>query len=359
MNFINCWIEEGDNDTSLNVYTTPCALPTLVKFKASSPQVVVRRYGLAVSQPSFVLRLVHYIIYYFRTLLHLAITRPDTILYYDTISSFPACVYKLFLNRSCRIFIHHHEYMTKEEYAGGMILLRWFHLLERKIYSSADWVSHTNEDRMNLFLRDMAGIDIKNRYTLPNYPPANWYSGRDTAIEFPIRFVQVGSLGINAMYVKEFAEWIVARNGQATWDIYTLVIDTETRAYLESLNSKYICLKKPVNYNELPGVLKNYDIGVILYKGHIPNYIYNAPNKMFEYYSCGLDVWFPEQMVTARRYATTDSYPKIISIEFGALPAYKIEVLAERKGVQYLVRPYTAQAALKELINKLRIKKAR
>jgi hypothetical protein len=40
----------------------------------------------------------------------------------------------------------------------------------------------------------------------------------------------------------------------------------------------------------LPEELIKHDIGLVLYKGHIPNYVYNVPNKVFEYLDCGLSV---------------------------------------------------------------------
>lgn len=54
----------------------------------------------------------------------------------------------------------------------------------------------------------------------------------------------------------------------------------------------------PIDYYELPKELIKYDIGLVLYKGHIPNYIYNVPNKVYEYLACGLQVWYSKDLLT-------------------------------------------------------------
>jgi hypothetical protein len=38
-----------------------------------------------------------------------------------------------------------------------------------------------------------------------------------------------------------------------------------------------------------------------LYKGHIPNYIYNVPNKVYEYLACGLQVWYSKDLLTTEK----------------------------------------------------------
>jgi len=168
-------------------------------------------------------------------------------------------------------------------------------------------------------------------------------------ISEPLKIIMVGALGFDTMYVKEFAEWIIQQNGKAIWDIYSLTISDEAKSYLESLHTNYITLKGSVEYKKLPAVFKNYNVGVILYKGHIPNYIYNAPNKLFEYHVNGLDVWFPEQMVGAFSYIKTDSYPKILPVNFEKLSDLKTKDLINRGGLQFIIRKYSSEIVFKEL----------
>src|SRR6202043_3312153 len=101
-----------------------------------------------------------------------------------------------------------------------------------------------------------------------------------------------------------FANWIIQQDGRATWDIYSDNITEDAKVFLKSLNPELVRFQGRVNYFRLPGILRNYHTGVILYNGHIPNYIFNAPNKLFEYWACGLDVWFPEIRKSTMFYAT-------------------------------------------------------
>jgi hypothetical protein len=48
--------------------------------------------------------------------------------------------------------------------------------------------------------------------------------------------------------------------------------------------------------------LINYDIGVTIYNGHIPNYIYNVPNKILEYLACGLNVWYSSELISTQKF---------------------------------------------------------
>ncbi len=354
MNLVNCWTQKKqDNHTGLYIYSTPCAIKELSQFNSQHQGIYIKRFGFTIAKAGFIRRLVHYIIYYFSTLFRLIITRPGTVLYYDTISSFPAYCYKRFFNRSCRLFIHYHEYMTTDEYNNGMVLLRWFHRLEKKIYNEASWVSQTNQERMDFFMADMPGVQIKNRFIVPNFPPYSWKNEKKALVTYPVRFIQTGALGMDSMYVKEFAEWIIGQQGKASWDIYSLTISDAVKNYFTSLQTNLINFKGSVNYSDLPVLLKQYDVGVVLYKGHIPNYIYNAPNKMFEYYACGLDTWLPQQMITAVQYRTVNSFPQIVPMAFENLSLHTVNELVNRSGMQYQQCDYWAEKAFEELINKL------
>lgn len=60
--------------------------------------------------------LIKYFIFTLFTLGLLIRKRPNAILYYESISAFPAYLYKYFFNRKVKLCIHYHEYMTPEEY---------------------------------------------------------------------------------------------------------------------------------------------------------------------------------------------------------------------------------------------------
>ena len=275
------------------------------------------------------------------------------LLYFETISSYPAYLYKRFINPGSEVLIHYHEYTSLQEYASGMKLTRYFHKQEKNLYKYATWISHTNEYRMAQFVADMQPVAISNRHILPNYPPQSWYHKAAEKIEMPVRVVFAGSLGVDTMYTKEFAKWVMDQNGKVIWDIYSYNISAEAKDFIESLHSDFIFFKQGVNYHELPLILKNYHVGVVLYVGHNANYIYNAPNKLFEYLDCGLDVWFPELMKGTTAYITQRTYPKVIPLNFNHLNQFSTEQAISRAGYSLKQDLFFCENVLDPLCKKL------
>jgi hypothetical protein len=200
-----------------------------------------------------------------------------------------------------------------------MWLNRYFHNKEKWLYPRAAWISHTNEDRLQQFARD-ENLDMRLQgYALPNYPPQAWIQQKERNTGLPLKIVYIGALGLDTMYTEAFARWVMAQEGKVIWHIYTHNISADARRYIESVQGDWIRLYPGVAYHALPDVLRQYDIGVILYNGHIPNYVYNAPNKLFEYMACGLDTWCPAVVKGCIPYITNDTWPKVISFDFSSL----------------------------------------
>lgn len=285
---------------------------------------------------------------------YLFFLRPLKVLYFETISSFAPVWYKRFIKPSSGLFIHYHEYMTREEYACGMKLIKQFHRAEKKVYPVAAWVSHTNQARMELFEKDIAPVHIANKEIVPNYPPGAWKQQaagikKNNGQEAIKRIVYTGAVSLDTMYVADFAAWVIHQQGKVIWDIYSLNIEPAAKDFILNLNSEYIRIKPGVYYYDLPALLINYDAGVILYKGHILNWIYNVPNKLFEYHVCGLDVWFPKQMVTSLPFVTTGTYPKIIALDFENINAVTCHALLNRKELSFKQLDFSCGMALRSL----------
>ncbi len=103
---------------------------------------------------------------------------------------------------------------------------------------------------------------------------------------------------------------------------------------------RFVNSKGGIPYADLPFTLSVYDVGVILYKGHIPNYIYNAPNKLFEYWSCGLDVWFPDKMIGSLQYSRAECFPKLMPVNFDEIDKLDLNSALSRAGIGYQSSPY-------------------
>ncbi len=349
-------LELKNDSKKIFVFTTHTNVDVLKEFDSHSEKTKIIHLGISGQKLGKIKRYSSYLFYYVGSLIYLILKRPAAIFYYETISSYPAYLYKRFFNSKVQLFIHYHEYTSPTEYINGTGLTRYFNLCEKYLYQRAKWVSHTNEYRMQKFIEDISPTKILNPKILPNYPPASWFKIPRQKNTLPVKAVYVGALSINTMYVKEFAEWVLAQNGKIEWHIYSYNITTDTKIYLKSLESEQIVIKEGVNYDELPLLLKQYDIGIILYKGHIENYIYNAPNKLFEYLANGLDVWLPNNMKGSLSYVTNKVYPKVISVDFTQLDKFDFDEAINKEGYVISTNTYYCEQALAPIAEALLIK---
>ena len=277
-----------------------------------------------------------YLFFNLFSILLLTLKRPKNVMYYETISSFPAYVYKKYINKKANIFIHYHEYTTKEEYLSGSPINRFFYLLEQQVYKDVKWISHTNEVRLNKFLKDN---DIQYNSQIhklsPNYPSKKWgiknikWDG-----SAPIKFVFVGySVDPSGCFIKELIDWLSKQKQKTTIDIYCVKKNSLPIQLIGQAENTIVSILDPVAYQDLPPILRNYHIGLILYRGLTPNYIHNAPNKLFEYLSCELDVWFPKEMKGCYPYITNEFNPKVLKLDFNTLDEFNLEELINIKKI--------------------------
>lgn len=355
MNLLNFLSEEKGGDR-IEVITTSAAKSVLPQYRAPGKISIKRAGRTGLSMPA-ASRYFNYFLFNSYCLLRLLVTRPEQVLYYETLSSYPPYLYKRYFNRKAKLYIHYHEYTSKEEFRTGMKLQSFFHQREQKIYTQASWISHTNEQRMKMFTEDESLGPLVTGHLLPNYPPRSWAAGDRSRTEAPVKFVYAGALSMDTMYTRQFAEWIEKKKGAATWDIYSTNISEGARTYLQGLGTEFIRLHEGVDYFTLPDILRSYHVGVILYNGHIPNYIYNAPNKLFEYLASGLDVWFPDVMKGALPYITKDTYPRVSGIDFTRMDEIDMEHLLTRTGLRYKPSEFYAEDVFSPLAGRLLLNK--
>lgn len=351
MNFIHCAAGEPGS-FQLDVYTTHCCAG-IRSYQPSSPSVAIHRLGAKSKQTSFAGRAWHYWRFYCLTLWLLVRTRPAAVLYFETFSAFPAVLYKKYVSPKSSLLIHYHEYITPQEYKDGMRLLRWFHRLERKIYGRAAWISHTNTARLRRFAADMHGVAMPENHVFPNYPPRGWARPVKSPPVTALKTVYIGAFSLDTMYVREYAAWVLAQKGAVTWDIYSLNITGDARAFILGLPGDWVKLHPGIEYDDLPDTLVKYDVGLILYTGHIPNWVDNAPNKLFEYWSAGLDVWFSAKMTGSLPFVTTTTYPRVLAVDFEKLAQFDWRTAVDRAGLQYAASPYFCEDVCRPLWNAL------
>ena len=337
---------------TVHVITTQDTGGEIPTFCLNSNRIKIVRYGKSGRVPSAFVRYWNYLKFHGWAVWYLITINPKRVLYFETLSSFPVYIYKYLFRSSAEVLIHYHEYTSPKEY-NNLKLMGFFHHLEKNLLLHAKWVSHTNIYRLEKFKEDIYPFIINNAFILPNYPPKSWYSPARQKIDVPVKIVHVGALSLSHMYTKEFARWVLLQNGKAQWDIYGYNITEDTKAYINGLNSDFIRIMPGVSYDELPMILKAYQIGVILYQGVIPNHVYSVSNKLYEYLMCGLGVWFPSDIIGSYEYVTENSYPEVVKLFFNKLSDHKIDSAIDRTDFQLKRPDFYCEDVLKPLINKL------
>jgi hypothetical protein len=271
------------------------------------------------------LRWLLFLFWHMRAALQLYRWRPDAVLSVEPHSALAAWIWKVLLRGRGMLLIHHHEYYSPSDYLSrGNRLIRINRLFENRLLRKADWVSQTNSDRMNLFRQDHPDLTDSQCRVLPNYPPRAWFQQQPKTApwpkspEGPLRLVYVGSVSLKDTWIGPLVEWLVcSSNRTCTLSVYSSNIDDATRRFLEERQGGPVTLHaEGVEYDMLPKVLSQYDVGLILYRCRTLNFVYNATNKLFEYLVCGLDVWYPPCMLGVKSFACSNAAPRIIETNF-------------------------------------------
>ena len=214
----------------------------------------------------------------------------DVVIAYEHFSILPI-KWRRKSNASQQLWLHFHEYMSPEEIAcaGAFSSLCWKHV--PAVVKRCDFTSHTNGWRLNQFRADL-GLETLSatRFgSIPNTPPQAWLDrtpghwNSTSPKERPLRLVYHGALHRDTTYIERLCELLHELKGAVTLSIYT-------NDNTEGLSSTCVDIHPAVPYSDLPEVLAQFDLGLIIYRGLIPNYQFNQPNKLWEYLGCKLPV---------------------------------------------------------------------
>lgn len=349
MNFLELAVERGVARNWLVLTTFPDRSSDFDRLDFKGLKLI--RVGQSGKNTGFFFRALGYLAYYTYALLLLIRYRPGSILYFETLSSFPVVIYRFLSFSKSKIYVHYHEYVSPGEFQSSSWFFRFLHSLERWLYPFLSWFSHTNDERLKMFIRDEPLLKASCGHVMPNYPPKSWQVAFSKGVLFlPLKTVYVGSLSLHSMYLKEFALWVVKQNGNITLDIYSHQPDAAALVFLGGLNSEFIRIHRGVPYKDLPSVLREYDVGLVLYNGHIPNFIWNAPNKLYEYHVNGLDVWVPIVMKGCMHLISPGCYPKFVSVDFSNLDEIVLSDIMNRENMHCNIIPFQMEDALSEIL---------
>ncbi len=311
MNFVFDALEENPSNKII-VFTTR----NTTSYKTPHfPNTKIYRFGTISSNP--IKRYASYVWFNLMSSLLLWVNRVDKITAFETLSIFPLWVVSK-VTKSKKAHIHFHEYISESERRASSAYMKLLFKLENQLLKKYS-CSQTNEDRKLLFLRDLTFLKSEMVEVRPNMPPKSWWNNygqfkKRIAYE-KTRLVYVGACDNQTMYVKEVLDWVSANPQQLELTIISQQLDEQTRSLIAGYKSPVIKVKDPIDYYELPKELINYDVGLVLYKGHIPNFVYNIPNKVNEYLSCGLGVLTSSELTSTVQLHNIN----IIDVDFSNL----------------------------------------
>lgn len=272
-----------------------------------------------------ILRLFKYIWFSFFCIIKLIQVRPKTVMYYESVSAFPVFIYKRFVNKKADIYVHYHEYSSEDEYnLPGRRLFAMNHWIERRwLYHHCERISQTNKKRLEMFLRDNFMIDKSKACVFPNYPPKSWWCKNKKHNGDVCKCVYVGSLSLQDTFVRQFCEWVSRQNGRVTFDIYCFNFPKDTLDSVTAMDCPNITFhKEGVSYLDIPLLFDRFDVGLILYKANTINFQWNETNKFYEYLICGLDIWYPKEMLLLHNMDKSQFAPNVKELDFDSIDSF-------------------------------------
>jgi hypothetical protein len=307
-------------------------------------------------------RLFFYLWFNVKVFIGLIIFNPKVVFYYESYSVGPVYWYLKCFGKKKKLVIHYHEYFDQAWYDQGMALVSLYYKYEKRfLWQKADWISHTNSFRLDLFKAEHQSLEHSKLHVLSNFPPESWSSvveaktSNNLEENNILKIVYIGSLSLEHTYIEEFCIWVIAQKGRVVFDIYAFNCSSSLINYLKRLNSKYINFNEDgVEYNEIPNLLANYNIGVILYKATTPNAKYCASNKLFEYLVCGLEVWVSKEQEGTVPYINVQNRPIVKAVDFKNLKTTLIEDYYNSLNLPFLKTNFSCKKELKPLVHVLK-----
>lgn len=232
--------------------------------------------------------------------------------------------------------------------------IKYFHKFEiNYLYPNAIWISQTNIFRLNIFKNENRLLLDKSLRIFPNYPPKDWSRIKNNSYnEKIIRMVYFGALSFQNTYIKEIVSFVASFPKKISLDIYSYNLHPDVKDFLVNSSHENIkFFKHGIDYYDIPKYSLNYDLGLILYKSHNINYTYNAPNKLFEYMCCGLNVWFPLEILGCTQYITENSCPFVKGVDFNDLNESLLLNYYEAIKLKFVSPKYYCEKEFNNLLN--------
>lgn len=254
--------------------------------------------------------------------------QPDVVLSIEPHSALALWINRRLLGGRARIMVHHHEYYSPLDFKrSGNRTVRICRVAEEFcLYREAEWVSQTNQDRLDLMARDLPFLKPSQLGLWPNYPTESWLCRASAASarrqgHTGLRIICVGSLSFEDTYVREIVTWAVAQGSAIQLHLCGYNVHQDVWEWLRELVAENVSFDPDgCPYSELPDLLTRFDVALVLYKGNTANFVHNIPNKVIEALACGLDVWYPQEMSTLTRFRDEHPGLPLRALDYKDLP---------------------------------------
>ncbi len=348
MNLLD-YLASYDKQIDVSVLSTE---PNSSLNRYENSNIKIKRFQPIIPTDHKLIKLGRYITFYVLTFFRLFGYKPESILYFETLSALPAIWFNR-IKKDINIMVHYHEIVTIEELNDGRALNKFINNIERKHYTKYKWISQTNEARLTIFAKQY-GLkkDSSFFHTLPNYPPQSWLKQRHKQREKDgkIKLLHIGSISKKGMYLEELLDQF-GSHPNYTLDFYSHKFTDEVKTAIQLHDN--CTIHGAINYHEIPRLKGRYDVGLVLYKALSINVKYCAPNKIFEYLALDLDVWCSDKLITAKQHERTDCYPKMLMFNFEKLAEFDWQAALNREGLEYVPSPYVCEQVYEKLIEEL------
>jgi hypothetical protein len=306
------------------------------------------------------LRTPGYAAWHLRTAFELAFWQPDVVFSIEPHSALAVWIYYRVMRGNAKLFVHHHEYYAPEDFAAsGMRVLRQTLSLERNyLFRRATWISQTNEARLRLLAAWNDAVMPGVGRILPNYPPQAWVESATTdsneRTDDRLRIIYLGSASFEDTFIKPTLEWAAKNAESVSLHVCGDNIAASVWSFIETLAAPNITFERNGRaYENVPALLKGFDVGLVLYKGNTLNFVHNVPNKAIEYLACGLDVWYPPTMEGMKEFHRVNPSLPMTEVDFLRLRADHPTLFRSSRRTTSGPFPFTAEAAAGELMAEL------
>lgn len=203
--------------------------------------------------------------------------------------------------------LHLHELPPQSriwnKYVSKSLLLEL--VLLKLVIKQFDWVSQVTPKRAELFSRRFK-VQCRNLF---NYPSASFASNiPERAVNDKLKIVYVGSCNPVSIQVS-ILSMLSKLYGV---ELSVLPTNSEGLDYIAGLDGVQILRRVP--YSELPNLLGQFDVGLVLYNGHSDNMRYGVPNKLIEYLRCGLHVVYHSALESVTDFVRAHQLNSVVHI---------------------------------------------